>query len=222
MPVKVNIPWAAAMCGIAVLLAGIWQRSGDSREQDEGVPPPEALTGATPRSEPGSHPAPITGGRNPENVPIALPPPEKLGISPLPAKAREIYARMGASDPEERKGALRGLVSLQDPAFGRLFAETLRSDPSSDVRAMAVEALVESGSAVAPAALVTALGDDDAWVRDNARVAVQELGPELTVKYLRTGLASPNRGFAIECGDLLERVFGHEVPHEFWVEMAGP
>lgn len=220
---KVSIPWAAALCGLAVVLVATW--SSGTRHQH--ATPPDVAEGAAAARPPldgnssSNHPT-ITHNQQPDSARVVLPSLAKLGIPSLPAKARGPLTRLAASEPEERIGALRDLVALQETALGRLFAETLRSDPSPEVRAVAAQVLVESGSEAAPAALVRALGDDEAWVRDNARVAVQELGPELTVEHLRAGLASSNRAFAIECGDLLERVFGFEVPHEFWVKMAGP
>jgi HEAT repeat protein len=124
--------------------------------------------------------------------------------------------RLGSDDADERVGGLAALETLDDPRVEAAFMDRLKNDAAPEVRGAAAAALEEATNADSHRALAAALGDPDEWVVDNARIAIQQLGPKPMEPFLRAVLAHPHEGARLEAADLLERIFGLEIPENFW------
>jgi HEAT repeat protein len=74
-----------------------------------------------------------------------------------------------------RLRALKGLAKLRDPALADRFTEILSKDLDPDLRAIAAQALAQSGSPQAPAALYGGLEDPIGAVREEAVRALVSL-----------------------------------------------
>ncbi len=111
----------------------------------------------------------------------ALPPPEGASI----AEAAEVVGRLARvlrsdADPEARRRAARALGDWGQSVEARdALVAALRGDPASEVRAGAAFGLerARSGDPQVRAALVSALGDEDDLVRENAWRALGALAP---------------------------------------------
>lgn len=132
-----------------------------------------------------------------------------------------ILSRTASPQPETRKDALRDLRLLDDPRGERVMLHFLRRDADAGVRAEAAAGLDAAGSREAVETLLAALGDDEPWVREHARYALQQLGAVQAEAALRLGMKSTDARIAYESADILERAFGLPVPTAFWAEIAG-
>ncbi len=145
-----------------------------------------------------------------------------LIVGPTTASLEGSLNRLASADAEVRREAINQLESAADERLEAVFVRRMLNDLDPVVRGEAAAAL---GTATRPAswtALVRALQDEESWVVDNARTAIQQLGSERMEKYLRTELAAANPADRIEAADLLERVFGLSVPPEVWDEASQP
>lgn len=136
-------------------------------------------------------------------------------LSPLLANALN---RLGSDSPEERSDSIWEIRQIDAQRTEGLFVSVLERDSNSGVRAEAASALGEASSVPARAALLKSLGDEDPWVRDNARLAIESMGPEKMKSWLEMGLKSEVQAIAYESADLLESSFGLPLPEDYWFE----
>ncbi|HVN83503.1 MAG TPA: HEAT repeat domain-containing protein [Candidatus Binatia bacterium] len=80
----------------------------------------------------------------------------------------ELLAALDSPFRSVRLRALRGLVTLKDPALAERFTEVLSSDADPDLRAFAGRGLAEMGGPVATAGLYRALDDPIGAVQEEA------------------------------------------------------
>jgi len=94
-----------------------------------------------------------------------------------------------------RLRALRALAGLKDPGLADRFAKVLTSDPDPELRAIAAEALGQTGAPKTTPALYRALDDPEAVVRQEAvraLVAIHDPGTAGAIKR-RLSEAAPDR-----------------------------
>jgi HEAT repeat protein len=107
------------------------------------------------------------------------------------AGGRDVFLEALASPHRSvRLRALKGLTKLRDPSLADRFTEILSKDLDPDLRAFAVQALAQSGSPQAPAALYGGLDDPIPAVREEAVRALVSLRTPGLSAILRQRLAA--------------------------------
>lgn len=127
---------------------------------------------------------------------------------------------LAAKQVEARAMAVRDLADLGDRRSDAVLRMMLENDPAPEVRGAAAYGLAETTSPDSRQTLVKALGDNDEWVRDQARIAIFQNGPLLMEPLLRTAMKSGGETVALEAADILEQSFGLTVAPEFWAGFA--
>lgn len=139
--------------------------------------------------------------------------------APNPALTQALR-RFVFAPPADKPDALHQVAAVPDPRVESVLHGELTTSKDGNVRGAAAFELGTAQSSDSQRALVSALGDEDEMVRDQARTAIQQLGGFKMEPLLRIAMQSEDDNEAMEAGDLLERSFGLEVAPEFWARFT--
>lgn len=95
-------------------------------------------------------------------------------------------------DKDVRSLITKTLAKAKDKRFNEVFTKVLRNDPSADVRSNAAKGLGLNRAKSSESALITALSDEDTWVRMESATALRKMNSRKALPALVRTLSDAN------------------------------